>query len=387
MDILTLLLSLIGGATMGSYPVPIKHRPVVEANVHPLIFQCYKSFWVFISGFLFLIPHFFKGSSFEFSWWAVLATAAWIPGGVCTIAAVPRIGMGMTSVLNSGTSSWLSFLVFWLYFDEKMEVHSLFGYSVYFAPLYLICMLVGMVLLVVLGAESTSSRKLESELQELVNFDFDLKNVSSNTSAVAGLSVKPDADRQFRFCTWKALYTSQVSSDWIFGIVMAVAAGFLGALQAGAVTIGRHREMLAVGCTTMLQCPAEVQERFNSCGSWMTSFGIGAALVTSGFMLAMKCYCWQQALHMPSLCLPVMLRPGSLAGILWCVGNFAMTAAITRGGNAVVVPACCSVAIITSGSWGLFYYNEVRGSDRISQWCHAAAFTLCSMMLLSHERS
>ena len=53
---LTLTYALLGGLFMGTYPVPIKTPAVIKANVHPVIFQLYKSTVVFICGFIFLIP-------------------------------------------------------------------------------------------------------------------------------------------------------------------------------------------------------------------------------------------------------------------------------------------------------------------------------------------
>ena len=43
---LALLFAVLGGFFMGTYPVPIKAKSVVGADVHPIIFQCYKSIWV-----------------------------------------------------------------------------------------------------------------------------------------------------------------------------------------------------------------------------------------------------------------------------------------------------------------------------------------------------
>jgi len=360
MDRISLLLSLLGGATMGTYPVPIKARRVREANVHPLIFQCYKSFWVFVCGFLFLLPNVIAGRSpvFEFSWWAVLSTAAWVPAGVFTIAAVPRIGMGMTFVLNAGTSSMLSFLVFWLLLDERMIRHSFSGYNFYLAPVYLAGMIAGLMTLVSTAAEPSRSKVPHKGLRD----DGEHVDDKAVKLAIAG------------------------RGDWISGLAMAFAAGICAATQAGAVTIGRRYAMMSAGCNEMAACPTHVQERFNACGSWMASFGIGAALVTCVLMLVVTFHHWWNGSPVPSFCLSIMWRPGSVAGILFCIGNFFITTAITHGGNSVVVPICSAVTIITSGLWGLLYYQEVTGMQHIMQWCRAALFTLACMLLLSGER-
>lgn len=352
MDGVSLLFAVLGGATMGTYPVPIKAPSVLEARVHPMVFQCYKSFWVFALGWLFLIPNYFAGRAiiFEFTWWAVLSTLAWIPAGIFSIAAVPRIGMSMAFVLNAGTSAWLSFMVFWLFLDEKMLTHAIRGHNIYLAPVYCACLLFGMYRLVAAAAKPT------------------LKKDEHVLASVDGPA-------------------SFLDSDWFLGVFMALAAGVCSALQAGAVTIGRRQAMYQAGCVQMSSCPQDVQERFNSSGSWMASFGIGAALVTTVFMLALVAHQRWHGLPVPPPRFDVMRGPGSIAGILWCAGNFFITMAITRGGNSVVVPACNAIIIMTTGMWGLLYYHEVRGWDRIVRWCGAALFTLASMILLSRERA
>ncbi|CAE8601904.1 unnamed protein product, partial [Polarella glacialis] len=119
------------GGFMGSYPVPIKSPSVLEAKVHPLVFQCYKSFWVFATGWLFVLAN---GTSYEFSWWGVASAAFWVPAGLSTIISVPRIGLAMTMVVSCGSSTILSFLVFWLFLGDRMQQHSILGHEVYLAP-------------------------------------------------------------------------------------------------------------------------------------------------------------------------------------------------------------------------------------------------------------
>ena len=112
-DPLTMLLSMCYGLFMGSYPVPIKARAVLAANVHPLVFQGYKSSWVCATGLLFLVPIALRADAVHLSWWGVASAAAWVPSGFCTIAAVPLIGLSFAIVISCATASILSFLVFW----------------------------------------------------------------------------------------------------------------------------------------------------------------------------------------------------------------------------------------------------------------------------------
>ena len=56
----SLVLAVLGGLMMGVYPAAIKTRAVVAARPHPAVFQLYKSFWVFITGFFFLLPRYYS---------------------------------------------------------------------------------------------------------------------------------------------------------------------------------------------------------------------------------------------------------------------------------------------------------------------------------------
>ena len=64
---------------------------------------------------------------FVFSWWGLVSALGWIPSGLCTISAVPRLGVGMSIAVTTSTASVMSFLVFWLVLGEKMKLHEVGG--------------------------------------------------------------------------------------------------------------------------------------------------------------------------------------------------------------------------------------------------------------------
>ena len=118
-QLLALTLAILGGISMGIYPAFIKTPAVLAVDVHPVVFQCYKSTMVFLTGFLFLIPRALAvqhsadphAQLYHFSYWGVLSAVAWVPSGISTIFAVPRIGMGMTTAISSAWATFLSFMV------------------------------------------------------------------------------------------------------------------------------------------------------------------------------------------------------------------------------------------------------------------------------------
>jgi len=349
-DTLALLFSVLGGFFMGAYPVPIKAPSVVKVDPHPVIFQFYKSLWVFVTGWFFVLARWFQSSFpvYIFSWWGIVSAMGWIPSGLCTISAVPRLGVGMAVAVTTSTASVLSFLVFWLVLGEKMKQREVLGMKVYFAPVYLICIVLGSAGLVYVTRSSRSGN-----------------NAGNKQTSV--------------------------------GLLLSFLAGGFSAVQYGAVNLGRRSSMRAIGCVEdPTQCPEEFLEEFNNFGSWMASFGVGAMLITmlTIFGVYFK-FAWQGKSEMdvdkpsnrPKLHLKTLALPGTAAGLLWCSGNFFQTAAVVRGGNAVMLPANQAIQLVTSGAFGLLYYREVPNLRSAICWCLLALWTLGFILLLSQEKS
>lgn len=357
------LYSLLGGAFMGSYPVTIKAPAVLEAQVHPIIFQWYKSAWVFLTGWLFVLANVICGRPifFRFTWWAVVSAGAWIPSGLCTIAAVPRLGVGMCMVLSTGAGTVLSFLVFWLVLGEKMKSHGPPEHSYYLAPVYLACVVAGMTGLIA------------------------APHIRVPHGSYGQVDAKESDDEGSQA---KSRSNSSGGSQGI-GVLLAVLAGVFSAVQFGVVTVGKQMAMRADGCEGRpADCSPILQEQFNVLGSWMASFGIGALIWTSMFtiiILSIENFLWGQS--MPSFHFRITRVPGSIAGLCWALGAFFQTMAVVRGGNAVMMPANYAFQLVTSGSWGLIYYKEVRDRFRLGFWAFSALWTLVAMILLGREKA
>lgn len=172
------------------------------------------------------------------------------------------------------------------------------------------------------------------------------------------------------------------------GIAAVFVAGFCVACQLGLVTIGRHYEEKKHHCSVKGgTCPKATAEQFNNFGSWMASFGIGALVSNTFYYTLVAGYYISkgQPVPTPGRTWQVMKRPGTLAGLCWCLGNFFNTAAVVAGGNAIVLPISLSTSLITGGLWGLLYYKEVKGKNAML-WVVAAAWTLTFMVLISFEK-
>jgi hypothetical protein len=406
MNYLALLFAALGGIFMGSYPVPIKAPSVLAANVHPVVFQCYKSGCVFVSGWLFLIPRALttdgRASLFEFTPWGLLSAGAWIPSGLTTIFSVPILGVGMAVGLSAGSSSVLSFLVFWLVMGERVERHSCGGgCTFYLAPVYLALCVAGMFGMALLpnaklpwglsngggdGGSGNGRGKLLSSADVSRNMlhgsgsDSDEEEEEQEEDEEGGSPGHGKGARASR-----RLHT--------LGLLAATMTGVFSAVQYGAVTAGRKYEQSLAGCAGDTgACPPVLKEQFDNFGSWMTSFGIGALLAAGVALLVLVARngCCRgggggSLSLVPDFHWKVMRGPGLLAGSLWVLGNFFSTAAVVAGGNAVVMAQVVGFQMVTSGAWGIFYYRETRGWNAVA-WGAAAFLTLVCMVLLGFEK-
>jgi len=285
----------------------------------------------------------------------------------------------MGVVINTATAATLSFLVFWLVLGSDIKEHHTSSGTVYYlAPLYLTMVLAGMAGLVFapripLGKWATDEDEAtrpscvpSAEEDRMDGFVDDSKLLNDSKPAVPENKVL----------------------SFLAGLLFAIGAGVFSALQYGVVNIGKRIQETDAGCynnSTAHPCPDYLKEEFDNFGSWMVSFAIGTAGVTLCYVVLLFGYSKAKGQEMPGLKLDVMKGPGSCAGLCWSVANFLNTAAVVQGGNAIVMAQTTAVQLVTSGAWGIFYYNEIRGWHAVI-WSMFAVWTLASMMLLGFEK-
>jgi len=370
-DTIAFLYSLVGSFCMGSYPVTIKTPAVLKLDMHPMVFQCYKSFWVFVLGFAFIALNLLRGlPAYVFTYWGMVGAAAWIPAGLCTIVAVPRIGVGMTAVLNTGTAAALQFVVGQLV-GETMKLHGMPGREFVLAPYYVIGILLGMVGLVLVPTLKSSSRGCPVTAPE------------PPQGLMEGEALEQDMPQA---CSEDAASPAgQRKCDLIVGTLTATACGVFAALQFGLISIGKKIEAAKFHCSA---CPEQerFEHEFDSFGSYMTSFGIGTGILTllylGGFGSAERC----QGRRFPSMHFQTLRVPGSIAGCCWVCANVFQSAAVNRGGSSVMGPSNTAIQLLSSGLWGLVYYREIRSPKRICCWILCAAWTVTFVVLLGYEK-
>jgi len=363
-DILTFMLAVASGVANGTFPVFIKTPRVLSADVHPVVFQLYKSSWVMIAGLGCALVRVARGLELAYTPWATASAAAWIPSGVTTIIAVPLIGVGPAVLTTSAMGSALSFLVFWLGFGEPMKTHDIGGAEIPLAPVYMLGSIVGMGGLVAAHRASLrDAARLKRLLAVSALSDSDEQSVALNGDAVAA---KPSSRGWARAKT-------------LLGYVAASVSGVFSSLQFGVVTYGKS-------VAGPPPSPTAADERFDALGSWLAAFGVSAVACTLVAYACLAAYSGARGAPCPpSLELRVMLGPGSGAGIFWTVANVCATLAVLRGGQATTIATINCFSLITSGLWGLLWYRELKGRPAVA-WAVAAAFTAAMSVLLSMEK-
>ena len=125
--------------------------------------------------------------------------------------------------------------------------------------------------------------------------------------------------------------------------------------------------------------------------SYVISFSIGATTVliigwilrfAYNVVLAQSFTGAVQAL--PSLHIRCMWLPGSIAGLLWSLGNLSSILSVEYLGEGVGY-SIVQAQMIVAGLWGVLWYKEVGGWQQICAWLTFAVVTLCGILLLSYE--
>jgi len=392
--------------SFGSFGLPIKHSSVVNANVHPLAYQTYKSFWCFVTSWLVLLWH-----PLDFTCWGFVSAAFWVPAGVAAVVSISNCGMAVGQGIWTTLIVIVSFIWGAFIFDEE------------FKSLPLGCGGAGLIILGAYGMTMTGIKKEDEHAKEPSigafkkidpvalesNVDPDIEQVDTEENRASTLPRPPSS---------KSVGSADSNdSDGKF-------AHLLDDAEAQSETLENLQDLLdeerqPVGERVAWQgrsdvytevCGMRIRRRtygilaavFNGCYggsvmaplkfaggaaagiSFVISFGVGVLGITSliwfvwwvGYQLGAT----QEKL--PSLQIRVMLVPGTISGLLWALGNFSSIYAVIYLGQATGYSAC-QANLAISGAWGIFYYQEQISRTRIMGWFASAIVALSGIVLLT----
>lgn len=367
-------LALLAGLFNGSYPLFLKTAAVLAADVHAIVFQSFKSTTLLLLGAVLVCSRLLSGTEgYTFTWWGVAGAAAWIPSGLATISAVPRIGMGPAMLTAAGTGTAISFFVGWLALGESLKLHTTASGGAYvLAPVYLAGILVGMAGLVF------APHALSPARMPLRGSPVDERDITPVLHARHERSDRQEYATQLEARGVPPL--SPGSAAALRGV--SLVAGYALAASSGAFSSVQY---LVVSLAQRHLPPDD--PALDPLGSWTLSFAMGAVLWTSlaAAVFALRNRCAPVPAWRRRAILRAVGVPGVGAGLFWCAGNLLSTLAVERGGNAVTVATYQAANLITSGAWGLMWYKEFRGTAAAA-WTVAAAFTLVMVLLLALEK-
>ena len=394
----------------GSFAAPAKTTTVVAANVHPLVYQTYKSFWCFATSWLVLL---IPGVTFTYTPYALLSALFWVPGGWMAIASVQYAGLAISQ------ATWSSFIVM---------VSFVSGIAVFHEPVQswpvaasgLLGMVVSITGMAFFTDPARAQARRAAALLAVAAAGDDAARVATEGDAGGGLAapqhqlVHPQQTLPLSVKRVPLLASSgEIRSDGEASDSPALPAesiGPRGGFPAASINDNGLETTAAASASSALCCccprPSDRWIGFAlavGCGLWggslptplklaeratpnvpvgfsfVTSFGVSVAIVTA---LVWVCYLTVAVYGLghrwPSLQPRVMFFPGMIAGLAWSTGNIASILAVTHLGEALGYSAC-QASLVVSGLWGIVFFREVDGCDALIWMCFAL---LCAASLV-----
>jgi hypothetical protein len=133
------------------------------------------------------------------------------------------------------------------------------------------------------------------------------------------------------------------------------------------------------------------KQGFHGAG-YLISYSTGSMLVTIVMWLLRylyNLYCWDfdriQAYNaLPSIHFRELWLAGLLSGGLYSLGNLCTILAVTSLGQGVGY-SFVQTSMLVSGVWGIFFFGEVQGFNRILKWLLSSVITIAGILWLSYE--
>jgi len=124
---------------------------------------------------------------------------------------------------------------------------------------------------------------------------------------------------------------------------------------------------------------------------YLISYSVGSMIVTILLWLMRYCFnvyyygdCTKAYHALPSFHYRILRGPGCMAGFLYSLGNFCCIITVSALGQGVGY-SFVQTSMLISGIWGIFYFHEVKGSERICKWILSSFVTLVGILALSYE--
>jgi glucose uptake protein GlcU len=412
--------ALVSALAFGSFGVPIKSKASRSVDIDPLVFQSYKTFMCFVTSW-FILFH----EEFEFTPWGIVSGLFWVPGGVATVYAIKSAGLAIGIGIGSSFIVLVSFV--WGIFVFGEAVHSKVG-----ACFAIFCMMAGLMGMSYFSSPTASDEHqpeeedvsltaneedaaAEAQLECTPALDGNktvLKRFRGRASQYKGVGTEEEEDEEeqqhgldldsslkatdrteLSSCTESFSDDNETSTSTT---QLSSARDDTTILLFGNIPLTkRHRGMLAaMFCGVWggsIMAPMKLCKSDAQGTAYLLSFSIGASIITLALWLFRFLYnvahyrSFSQAYgSLPSFHIRVMWLSGGSSGFLWSIGNFFSLISVLNLGEGVGYPLS-QTSILISGLWGIFYFKEVTGVERISKWLCSSLLTIFGILLLSYE--
>lgn len=350
-DFMPYVAVLVAWLCFGSFAVPMKWQSVVDAKVHPLVFQCYKTWWTFVTSHAVLL----FGEKYRLTWWGLASGLSWVPAGVAAVLAVRHVGIAYAQAVWQVTIIGTSFVWGFVVLDDD-SVRDWPG-----TVLAILCLIFGIVGMTL----SFNIRKTRTEPSEPEDRPQGT-NGNRDHSAVENVGSEGRPSLEQGLVALEDGSQSPSSSPEV-SMCVGLAAALFNGVWGGANLVPSHFASLHGT-------------------EFVISFATGAAVVNlvmlAGYAL-LCCMYWRTP--MPSLELRVMAVPGFLSGTLWSIGNFCSLYVVSSVLGQGIGYALIQSSVIVSGLWGILFYKEMSGRP-VLYWSLCCIVCSVGVVLLAFER-
>jgi len=360
--------AIVSVVSFGSFGVPIKLSSSVE--VHPLVMQSYKTIVCFLTCWLVV----FLGEEIRWSNWGLMSGLFWVPGAACGIYGIRNAGLAAAVGTWSSIIVLTSFLFGFVFFQE--EVKSLHNTAMAFV--LLIVGLIGMSRYSAPQQSISTSKNIASSFDESIHssvmaLEMEPLNMDNEEEIMKGRfsydfdTKDPYSKDRLVFCSGRVSLTKRQ-----LGILGAVINGAWGGMNLVPLHFAKQDGLSGAGYLISYACGAFVVNAL----VW---------LLFLVYYLYFKNWCLEEAVaSLPKWHVSRLWVPGLAAGLLYSLGNFASIIAVTYLGQGTGF-SFCQMQLFVSGLWGVFYFEEIKGSDIVLKWFVSAFIAIVGIVWLSHE--
>lgn len=432
---------IVAALSFGSFGVPIKL--ISNVKVDPLVMQSYKSFVCFLTCWVVLL----LGEPLKFSPWGILSGLFWVPGATAGIYGIRNAGLAISAGTWSSLIVISSFCWGIFIFGEKVKsiqgasgaaftlILGLIGMSVYssppskssnapihkkkkeelFDPDLKKPLLLGQetsISVVTNGSMDASDSDDDVEIEpvkaiELTESFHGHSNIHIPQAKPGHITRRKKVDEKKK--KQKKVGVKSPSIAKIDGIDITSTdlekanedkdkseeevSLFDGKIRMTRRSLGIAGAVIngVWGGNNMIPLHYASKQGFHGAG-YLISYSVGSMLVTVLmwiFRYLYNLYCWdydyKQAYNaLPSFHVREMWLAGFIAGGLYSFGNLCSILVVTSLGQGVGY-SFVQTSMLVSGLWGIFFFGEVQGFDRILKWLASSVITIFGILWLSYE--